>query len=449
MSKYRIASIIILILAAALGYFVYATEADGKEGRFDFKLGLDLAGGTHLTYDADVSELPQQEVSESMSALRDVIESRVNLFGVSEPVVQVEETGGNQRLIVELPGVTDIDEAVEQIGATPVLEFRLFSDEISELGDSLATTSASAATSTGEVATSTLMESFESTGLSGRQVEGATLQFDQVSGQPIVALQFNSEGEELFAEITRENVGEILGIFLDGAPISLPVINEEIRGGEAVISGGFSVDEARALVRDLRFGALPVPIELVGTQTIGPTLGAMALEAGVLAGLVGFSLVVIFLIIWYRLPGLLASLALVIYIIINLAIFKLVPVTLSAAGLAGFILSIGMAVDANILIFERLKEELLAGKGLLDSIGEGFKRAWLSIRDGNISTIITAVILFYTTTSLVRGFALTLGIGVLISIFTAITITRTFLLAVVPKEGNEKLKVLFKSGVSK
>jgi protein-export membrane protein SecD len=276
------------------------------------------------------------------------------------------------------------------------------------------------------------------------------LQFDQVSGQPIVALQFNSEGEELFAQITRENVGEVLGIFLDGAPISLPVINEEIRGGEAVISGGFSVEEARNLVRDLRFGALPVPIELVGTQTIGPTLGARALEAGVQAGLVGFSLVVIFLIIWYRLPGLLASIALVIYIIINLAIFKLVPVTLSAAGLAGFILSIGMAVDANILIFERLKEELLSGRGLLDSIEEGFKRAWLSIRDGNISTILTAVILFYTTTSLVRGFALTLGIGVLVSIFTAITITRTFLLAVVPKEGgSEKLKTLFGSGLLK
>lgn len=441
MSKYKIFSLLIIVVAILLGWFVYSTEADGAPGRFDFALGLDLAGGTHLTYVADTSDLAPQDVDEAMRALRDVIERRVNVFGVSEPVVQVErsifeEDSSTRRLIVELPGVTDVDEAVKQIGETPVLEFRLATDEAMETSQNVfATTS-----------TSSVTELFEATGLSGRQLQGASLQFDSVSGEPTVVLSFNDEGRDLFAEITRENVGRVLAIFLDGVPISTPVIRDEIPNGQAVISGNFTPEGARELVRDLKIGALPVPVELIGTQTIGPSLGEEAVQAGFMAGLVGFGLVIIFLLAWYRLPGLLASLALLFYILVMLSLFKLIPVTLTAAGIAGFILSIGMAVDANILIFERMKEEMNEGRPIRDSITEGFKRAWLSIRDGNISTIITAVILYYATTSLVRGFALVLGLGVLISMLSAISVTRTFLLAIAPDEG-DKMKGLFKAGI--
>lgn len=442
MNRYRIISIVILILAGALGYFVYSTETDGNDSRFDFKLGLDLAGGTQLTYVADTTELPDSEVEDSMRALRDVIEKRINVFGVSEPVIQIEEAGlaeegKSQRLIVELPGVTDIDDAVRQIGETPVLEFRLQkdADELPALD----------ATST---ATTTTADLFDATGLTGRQLEGSSLQFDQTSGEPVVTLQFNDEGSELFATLTRENVGRVLGIFLDGEPLSLPVIQQEIIGGQAIITGSFTPEEARELAGDLRFGALPVPIELAGTQTVGATLGAKALDSGVHAGIIGLILVGIFMILWYRLPGLVAVLSLAIYTLIMLSIFKLVPVTLTSAGIAGFIISVGMAVDANILIFERMKEELREKKDIHDAVNEGVKRAWLSIRDGNGSTLLTAIILFYATTSLVRGFALVLGIGVLISMLTAIFITRLFLHAVAPNNIVGK-EALFKSGIGK
>jgi protein-export membrane protein SecD len=442
MNRYRIISIIILILAAALGYFVYSTETDGNDGRFDFRLGLDLAGGTQLTYVADTTELPDSEVEDSMRSLRDVIEKRINVFGVSEPIIQIEEAGlaeegSSQRLIVELPGVTDIDDAVRQIGETPVLEFRLQKDagELPALD----------ATST---ATTTTADLFDATGLTGRQLEGSSLQFDQSSGEPVVTLQFNDEGAELFATLTRENVGRVLGIFLDGEPLSLPVIQQEIIGGQAIITGTFTPEEARELAGDLRFGALPVPIELAGTQTVGATLGAKALGAGVQAGIIGLILVGIFMVLWYRLPGVVAVFSLAIYTLIMLSIFKLVPVTLTSAGIAGFIISVGMAVDANILIFERMKEELREKKDIHDVINEGVKRAWLSIRDGNGSTLLTAIILFYATTSLVRGFALVLGIGVLISMLTAIFITRLFLHAVAPNNIVGK-EALFKTGIGK
>jgi len=292
--------------------------------------------------------------------------------------------------------------------------------------------------------------------LDGQYIGSAALQFTnsgsgQISGQPIVALTLNPEGKDLFGKITKEHKGEVLAIFLDGVIISSPVIQDEITDGKAVISGGFTTEEAKSLVRDLNYGALPVPVELISTQTIGASLGENAKTAGVKAGIWGFALIVIFLIFWYRLPGFLASVSLVIYIILSLAIFKLIPVTLTAAGIAGFILSIGMAVDANILIFERTKEELKKGKSIYDALHEGFSRAWLSIRDSNISSIITAIILFWLGTSAIKGFALTLGIGVLISMLTAITISRTFLFAVAKKsfDNNESKfkKFLFSNGL--
>ena len=268
-----------------------------------------------------------------------------------------------------------------------------------------------------------------------------------LSNEPIVALRFTNEGGKIFEEFTGAHVGEVFGIFLDGQLISNPVINERIGGGSAIISGSFTPDEARELVRNLNFGALPLPIELLSSQTIGASLGAETLERGIEAGLWGLAIVALFLILWYRLPGMLSVLSLSIYIVIMLAIFKLVPVTLTAAGLAGFILSIGLAVDANVLIFERMKEELLEGKWTHNAVRDGFMRAWLSVRDGNLSSIITAIILFWFGTSLVEGFALVFGLGVIVSMLTAITVSRTFLLAVGDREYRGFTRVLFGSGI--
>jgi protein-export membrane protein SecD len=451
MIKHKAFSVAIILFFGLVGFLVYKSdrvtpESSPKLSNYAFKLGLDLNGGTELTYSADVSKV-KGNVSDAMSSLRDVIERRVNLFGVSEPVVQVENpsrfsSASEHRLLVSLPGVTDINKAVELIGKTPKLEFKLVRPEAQKFTEE-------------ELKTKTQDEIFLSTGLDGQLFSKAELQFTdvgggQLAGQPVVAVTFNSEGKNLFAKITRENKGQVLAIFLDGVVISSPVIRDEISDGKAVISGGFSPDEARSLVRDLNYGALPVPIELVSTQTIGASLGENAKTSGVKAGMIGFALVVAFLIIWYRLPGVIASVSLIIYIIISLAVFKLIPVTLTAAGIAGFILSIGMAVDANVLIFERMKEEIKKGKSIHDALHEGFSRAWLSIRDSNISSIITSIILFWLGTSAIKGFALTLGIGVLVSMFTAITISRTFLFAIAPKSTNSPSrlsKLLFSNGL--
>src|SRR3989338_1591006 len=447
MLKHRMLSIILLIIVFFVGYFFVmgkgSATGTGNFGTGTFKLGLDLNGGTELTYRADVSTVKSGSVSDAMASLRDVIERRINIFGGSEPIVAVENpgivTGGSEhRLLVELPGVTDINQAIALIGKTPQLDFMLIRPEAKNFTEE-------------ELKTKTTAELFLPTGLGGQYLDGAQLQFTdtggaQLAGQPIVSITFNSEGRELFADITSKHKGEVLAIFLDGQVISSPVIQDEIKDGKAIISGSFTRDEAKALVRDLNYCALPVPIELVRTQTIGASLGENAKTAGVKAGIVGFTLIVAFLLLWYRLPGGVASVSLCIYIILSLAIFKLIPVTLTSAGIAGFILSIGMAVDANILIFERMKEELKKGKSVHDALHEGFSRAWLSIRDSNISSIITAVILFWLGTSAIKGFALTLGLGVLISMFTAITVSRTFLFAIAPKSESRFKKFLFSNG---
>ncbi|KND47946.1 MAG: preprotein translocase subunit SecD [Parcubacteria bacterium C7867-006] len=438
MLKHRVLSLFLIIVFILVGLFVYKSEKatvdqSPRLAKYAFKLGLDLNGGTQLTYKADVSKVQSGDINGAMASLRDVIERRVNLFGVSEPVVQVENpgvvSGGvDYRLLVELPGVTDIQQAVALIGKTPSLEFRLLRPEAEKFTQE-------------ELAQKSVDEVFAQTGLDGHYLSRAELQFTsggngQLGGQPTVGITFNSEGRDLFAKITREHKGEVLAIFLDNQVISSPVIRDEIADGKAVISGGFTADEAKNLVRDLNYGALPLPIELISTQTIGASLGQDAKTSGVKAGIVGFAILVIFLVLWYRLPGIIASISLMAYIILSLAIFKLIPVTFTAAGIAGFILSIGMAVDANVLIFERMKEELKKGKSVNDSLHEGFSRAWLSIRDSNISSIITAIILFWLGTSAIKGFALTLGLGVIISMFTAITVSRTFLFAIAPKPTN-------------
>ena len=453
MAKTRITALLILLLGIGLGFFVYKSEMakravpvgktpSGFLATHPFKLGLDLSGGTHLVYKADVSLIDSTDLKNSMDSLRDVIERRVNIFGVSEPIVQVQNGGfsnaGEEHLIVDLPGVTDVSKAIEMIGQTPTLDFRTENPnpQDAQIGDD------------GTVNLD-VNSQFISTGLTGRYLDKAILDFDQTTGEPKVSLQFDAEGSLLFEKITKENIGKSVAIFLDGQPISIPTVNEAISGGKAQISGNFTPTEAKTLVGRLNSGALPVPISLISTQTIGPSLGALATKAGVTAALIGFLAIALFLIIWYRLPGVIAVLALSIYVVIMLSIFKLLPVTLTAAGIAGFIISIGIAVDANVLIFERIKEELRKGDdSISDSIHHGFKRAWLSVRDSNISSIITAIILFWIGTSLIKGFALVFLIGVLISMISAISITRLFLYTLNIKNKNKLTGFLFGSGFS-
>ena len=619
------AGLVLVLLVVSLGVAVpQAWNRVGLPGLMEepFKLGLDLQGGTHLVYEANMSEIPVADRDDALQGVRDVIERRVNAFGVSEPVVQTTQSGGTYRVIIELAGVLDVNEAIRLIGETPILEFKEPGADDTALSEDKAAELAAKQTEDRAVADRALLEiqtngfdgydpqtieraseedvilgpiiqvvkdrgvragevvplvvetpfglhvarydgvsdgvewklreaaicfegksecadpipaiegslqinkirdalldgeAFEdvgnryagkpfasftygqvgwtaqgtlppaldlavsatevggisdivesergyhvflkedersapahaltiatlpltsaqdlfphtagwlNTGLSGKQLKSATIQFDPNTGQPSVGLQFDREGDELFGELTGRLVGEQIGIFLDGEVISAPVVQSAIYGGQAVITGDFTVDEAKLLAQRLNAGALPVSISLLSQQTVGPTLGSISLSRSRNAGLIGFALVGLFMILYYRLAGLLSVFALVLYALLNLSVYKLFGVTLTLAGIAGFILSLGMAVDANVLIFERLKEELRAGRGLSSAIEEGFRRAWTSIRDGNVTTLIAAFILFTFASSFVKGFAVTLSIGVLLSMFSAITITRTFL----------------------
>ncbi len=461
MTFQRLSAFVVLVAGIGLGFFIYSSQMGGFGKSLPFKFGLDISGGTHLVYKADVSQLPAGEVSRSMDAIRDVIERRINLFGVAEPLVQAETRGAfggtpEHRLIVELPGVTDIAEAVAMIGATPMLEFKTERPDGPEKEAIIAAMERArkagedGKTIPAELLNDPLMKedpNFIPTKLTGAFLSRANLGFDQNTREPRVLLEFNEEGKKLFAEITKANIGKSVAIYLDGAPISTPVVREEITGGNAEITGSFTPEEGRALVGRLNSGALPIPIELLSTQTIGPALGAAALKSGIHAGILGILIVSCFLIVWYRLPGIIAVVALGVYVALMLTGFKLIPVTLTAAGIAGFILSIGMAVDANILIFERMKEELRKGKDLASAMHDGFDRAWPSIRDSNTSSLISAVILFWFGTSLVKGFALTLGLGVMVSMFTAITASRSFLYAIGTKGHNPVVKFLFGTGL--
>ncbi|MDO8520707.1 MAG: protein translocase subunit SecD [bacterium] len=470
MWRKRFIAFILLLMGAGIGYFVYPSDNKalsllGPLGDRPFKYGLDIEGGTELVYEADTTKVAASELRQTMAALRDVIERRVNLFGVSEPIVQTEEVDTlsgdpRQRLIVDLPGVTDIKQAVDLIGQTPLLEFkteRPDGEEKTKIREAY-TKAQEALKKPGitEIEKQVIFYSepllqedpnFIPTALNGSKLERASIVFDSTTNEPKVLLTFTEEGRALFAKITKENIEKTVAIYLDGAPISTPTVREAILDGNAEISGNFNVKEAQELVGRLNSGALPVPISLLSTQTVGASLGERALTSGVRAGLIGVLLVAIFLILWYRAPGVVATVALAIYIALMLAIFKLIPVTLTAAGIAGFILSIGMAVDANILIFERMKEELLKGKDITDAMKDGFERAWLSIRDSNVSSIISATILFWFGTSLVKGFALTLGLGVLVSMFSAITITRMFLYALGTRGHGRMVRFLFGSGL--
>lgn len=445
MLKIRLSALVVLLLGGLVGWFVYSTQLSGVASSFPFKLGLDLSGGAHLVYEADTSRIAPENIDSSMQALRDTIEKRVNLFGVAEPLVQTERASslvgnGSYRLIVELPGVTDTQKAIDALGKTPVLEFRMQKEtpEVQVGADGKA-----------EV---TVDAMFDKATITGEHLQRATLQFGQsqqgsLANEPMVVLTFNSEGAELFKTMTEKNVGKVFGIFLDGQPISTPVIREAIPSGEAVISGGFTPAQARELVQNLNFGALPVPIALVSSNTVGASLGSDTLHKGVMAGIYGFFAVVLFMIIWYRMPGIVAAIALCMYVAIILALFKLIPVTLTAAGIAGFILSVGMAVDANVLVFERIKEELALGKRTHDAVRDGFARAWPAIRDGHGTSLLSAIILFWFGTSLIQGFALVFGIGVLASLLTAVSVSRTLLLALGDYASSRITRVLYGSGV--
>lgn len=433
MTRFKVFAAFALVVGFLLVYFVWATEVNPTSS-YRFKLGLDLAGGTELVYKADMSQTPAGDRADALSALQGVIERRVNLFGVAEPIVQTEEASAlsgttEDRLIVDLPGVTDIKAAVAALGETPTLEFRL------------------ATTTT--VGTTTQVV-YADTGLTGRYLSSATLGFGSGAtaglSAPQVILNFDSDGAKLFEKITSENVGRTLAIFLDGQPISTPTIQEAIPGGQATISGRFTAVEARNLVRNLNFGALPVPIELESSSAVGPTLGGVAISAGVKAGVIGFLIVALFMIAWYRLPGVIATLALAEYVAFMLSVIKVIPITLTASGIAGLIISVGMAVDANVLIFERSKEELREGKDPRDAVHIGFSRAWPAIRDGHLTMIISGVILFWLGTSIVRGFALVFVLGVLASFISAVSLSRVFLLAVVPEHKEGIWKFLMGSG---
>ncbi len=460
MIKKRLLALFVILIGAGVAYFVYSTQILNPDSKFAFKQGLDLSGGAELIYRADVSGVPDGQVKDAMASLRDVIERRINLFGVAETTVQVEDgnfaNNGEHRLRIGLPGITDIKKATSMIGQTPLLEFKTERPDgpekeklTKELQDLVARASA------GEDMSGIVPPDpyYVDTELTGRYLKRASIDFPQSGGsqagfgQPVVSIEFDKTGADLFEKITSENIGKTVAIYLDGSPISNPVVQSAISGGQAVISGNFTPDEAKVLVGRLNSGALPVPIELVSTESIGPTLGAEAATAGVFAGFVGFVILSALLILWYRLPGLVAVVSLMIYISVMCALFKVIPVTLSAAGIAGFIISLGLAVDGNILIAERLKEEIRRGRSIQDAIRIGFDRAWTSIRDSNTSSIITAVILYWFGSSLVKGFALTLGLGALMSMFSAVTVSRIILMSFNFRD-SKFMKFLFKSGVT-
>ena len=392
---------VIVLVAIAAGFFVYPKGFGAKAQ--PWHLGLDLVGGAHLVYQVDLSKVDPANRDSVVAGLRDVIEKRVNLFGVSEPQVYTAQAGDSTELIVDLAGVKSVSDAIQQIGQTPFLQFA----EVDQTPSST--------------------QPYIPTNLTGEYITGAQLNFNQTTGAPEVSITFNDTGSKIFAQMTQKNIGKPLAIFLDGQLIEAPVVQTAITNGEALITGNFTVDSARLLVERFNAGALPAPITLINQQTVSPTLGSDSLQKMILAGLVGTLLVILFMLFYYRTLGIFASVALIIYAALTLAIFKLIPITLSLSGLAGFILTIGMAVDANILIFERIKEEMKRGLPRASAIEEGFRRAWLSIRDANTSTIITAIILYFFTSSFVQGFALTLLIGTFVSLFSAITTTRLFL----------------------
>lgn len=374
---------------------------------FELKLGLDLVGGSHFVYEAKTDGLGELERERALSGLVEVVSQRINLFGVSEASVQLASFEGRDRIIVELPGVSDPQEAKDLIGRTAQLVFATADEE---------------------------NQTLVPTDLSGADVESAQVVFDPVDGSPGVGIEFTDEGAAKFEKLTEANIGKNLPIVLDGIVISAPVVQEKITGGSARISGDFSMEDARELSIQINAGSLPVEIELIEERTVGPTLGAESIEKSIQAGVVGLVVVMVFMIVVYRRLGVVAVVGLVLFGVYTLALYKLIPVVLTLPGIAGFILSTGMAVDANILVFERYREERAKGVSALFALETAFGRAWDSIRDANIATLMTAFVLanplswpFLHTSGPVRGFAITLALGILVSLFTGVFVSRNLL----------------------
>lgn len=525
--RLRFAGVLLLGLFSALIAYpkivAFAPSVEQFLERFKMNYGLDLQGGIHLEYLADVKDIADDKKTEALDAAVAVIERRVNAFGVGEPLVQLSRSGDENRIIVELPGVKDIEEAKQLIKETPFLEFReLAGEEAQKEIDEYNAQSLDAASKIldnakngsdfAELAKTwsqdpgskdkggeydfqkkgyyveafdavvfdpkfqkgsvwpELVETpfgwhiikkidergegddhevkiahilfpkynladfpqkqFKATGLSGKNLKDAFVDYQsQGLGSPQIGLRFDDEGAKLFADITQRNIGKPVAIFLDQQIISQPTVQSEILNGQAVITGDFSLPEANALVKRFNEGALPVPISLVSQQSIDASLGKTALDMSVQAGIIGLAAVAVFMVFFYRFLGLIAVVALLLYSAMLLALFKLsgltpFPMTLTLSGIAGFILSIGIAVDANVLIFERTREEFSFGKSMRTSLREGFRRAWPSIRDGHLSTIITTLVLMGIGTGFVKGFAITLALGVLLSLFTAVILVR-------------------------
>jgi len=434
--KYRYVRYLIpiLVLFGLAAWFALPGHPGIHLGSFqrdiDLVRGLDLQGGLRVLLEADLPESAQIE-SDRLQSARDIVENRVNALGVYEPLVQV---AGDRRILVELPGVSDTETAIQAIQETALLEFVEIPAEQYSListGMEIQTDYGLDTEGTGDTEeTSSDGAAIFHTVMTGADLAQAAVSQD-MTGNYVVAIQFTDEGGELFANYTTTHVNELLGIVLDKQLISAPQISEPITEGSASISGNFTYESANTLAIQLRFGSLPIPLKVVESKIVGPTLGEDSLQKSLTAGVIGLAVVMLFMALYYRLPGILADLALLGYTAITFALYKIIPITLTLPGIAGFVLSIGVAVDANVLIFERMKEELRLGKTLYQAIDLGWSRAWPSIRDSNISTLITCLILFWFGStfgaSIVKGFSLTLALGVIVSLFTAITVTRTFL----------------------
>ena len=439
MQQRDIRLLIVIVIVAAAAVWVSLPSNPGihlklGDRQIDYDIyvhqGLDLQGGMEVLLEAVPVE-GETITAESMESVRAIVENRVNGLGVTEPIVQAV---GTNRILVQLPGIDDPEAAAEMIKTTGQMEWVDTGDTYlapgtviaTDLGTAGATAAEQSTTTTGETTTG---EKVYHTVLTGKHLKNASVAFDQ-SNQPVISFELDKEGADIFAAHTAANTNKYLAIVLDKEVISCPRIQTAIPDGKGQITGSFTVEEAQAMVLQLRYGALPVPLTIVDMRSVGPTLGQESVNKSVRAGAIGLCIVLLFMLIYYRLPGLLADLALIIYALVTLSLYKLIPVTLTLPGIAGFLLSVGMAADANILIFERMREELRAGRTLERAIDAGFQRAWTSILDSNISTWITCAILWFFGNSfgasVVKGFAVTLAIGVFVSMFTAVTVTRTF-----------------------
>lgn len=432
-------NLILIVVITAIAIWVVLPNNPGiKIGSFEKEiktyLGLDLVGGVQVLLEADLPA-DQEITTESLNTARTIVENRVNGLGVSEAVVT---RVGDRRISVELPGLEDPEQAIQTLRGTGLLEFVDLSaispsEAVTLVGQQIKTdftTSSDAPVTDVITPTNSLLDQVWPTVLTGAELKSANVTTDQYS-QYIVGLQFTSDGASKFSEYTGQHIGDVLAIILDKEVISVPTIESKIDGGEAVITGQFTYEEANQLAVKLRYGALPIPLKVVETRTVGPSLGSDSLNKSLVAGYIGATIVMLFMALYYRVPGLLANIAIIIYALITFALYKLIPVTLTLPGIAGFLLSTGSALDANILIFERMKEELRAGRTIQQAIDLGWRRAWSSIRDSNLATILTSIVLWIfggqSGATIVIGFAFTLLVGVLVSLITAIFVTRTLL----------------------